>query len=162
MRRLLIPLLALIFAAPLFAHQQKAAFSQILLNPRTGMLEVAHRFWLHDAEHAVQQLFDSKADIIADPTTQQRFADYVIARFAIQQSSGKNLPLRYVGVEIERNFIWVYQEGAPPSGEQMILRHQALLDIWPGQENMVNIEGLGELKTVYFQAHRKEAKINLE
>lgn len=162
MRRFLIPLLALLFAAPLFAHQQKAAFSQVLLNPRTGMLEVAHRFWLHDAEHAVQQLFDSKADIIADPATQQRFADYVVARFSIQQSNGEILPLSFVGVEIERNFIWVYQEAPPPVGEQLTISHQALLEIWSGQENMVNVEGLGELKTLYFQAHRGVATIDLE
>lgn len=162
MRRFLIPLLALFFAAPLFAHQQKAAFSQVLMNPRSGMLEVAHRFWLHDAEHAVQQLFDSKADIIADEATQQRFASYVVERFSIREADGQPIVLSFVGAEIERNFIWIYQEAKPPRTQRLTISHNALLDIWSGQENMLNVEGLGELKTVFFQAHQKEATINLE
>jgi hypothetical protein len=154
--------LLLLVVAPVQAHQQKAAFSQLLLNPRTGLLEVAHRFLLHDAEHAVQQLFDSKADIIADPATQQRFADYVVARFAITQADGSDLALEYVGVELDRSFIWVYQEAKPPVSSPLTISHSALLDVWSGQENMVNIEGLGELKTLYFEAHRDTLTIDLE
>jgi hypothetical protein len=162
LRLLSLIALVLIVSAPVQAHQQKAAFSQILLNPRSGLLEVAHRFLLHDAEHAVQQLFDSKADIIADPATQQRFAEYVVERFAISEVDGTPLPLEYVGVEIERSFIWVYQQAKPPTSKALTITHSALLDVWSGQENMLNVEGLGELKTLFFEAHQDKFTIDLE
>lgn len=162
MRFIVLLITALCFTAPLHAHQQKAAFTQVLLNERTGLLEVAHRFWLHDAEHAVQLLFDRHADIIDDAKTQQRFAEYVTARFAIKESNGQPLALHFVGVEIDRSFIWVYQESLPPTSKRLTLSHQALLDIWNGQENMVNVEGMGELQTVFFEAHQTETTIDLE
>ena len=40
------------------AHQQRAAITKVLFNKNTGNLEVMHRFFLHDTEHAVQMLFD--------------------------------------------------------------------------------------------------------
>jgi hypothetical protein len=36
-----------------FAHQQKAAETTVLFNKRSGQLEVSHRFYMHDTEHAV-------------------------------------------------------------------------------------------------------------
>ena len=49
--------LLLSFAAD--AHKIKTAFSIILFNERTNNLEVVHRFYLHDAEEAVWELFDN-------------------------------------------------------------------------------------------------------
>ena len=46
------------------AHQQKAAETTVLFNKNSGQLEVMHRFYLHDTEHAVQKLFDKSADIL--------------------------------------------------------------------------------------------------
>lgn len=162
MRFLLICLVALFTAAPLQAHQQKAAFTQVLLNERSGLLEISHRFLLHDAEHAVKQLFDNRADIIANPATQQRFADYVVSRFAIVDDVGEALAMSFVGVEIDRSFIWVYQQSSPPKTQRLTITHKALLDLWPGQENMVNVEGLGELKTLFLESHQQSATIAVE
>jgi len=145
----------LFFAATSQAHQQKAAFTQVLLNPNTGMLEVAHRFWLHDAEHAVQTLFGSGHNIIADDASRQQFADYVMQKFDVFDAQGHQLALNYVGNEIERSFIWIYQESQPPATfETLTIYHAALLDIWPDQENMVNVEGIGELQTIYLNHQR--------
>ena len=59
-----IAIVILLLAAPLSAHQQKEAITRVLFNPRTGNIEVMHRFLLHDAEHAVKELVDAKADIL--------------------------------------------------------------------------------------------------
>lgn len=145
------------------AHQQKAAFTQVLLNPNTGMLEVAHRFWLHDAEHATQTLFGNGNDIIAITESREKFADYVMRRFSISDERGQPLKLTYVGQELERSFIWIYQETKPLQPfKTLTIEHRALLDIWPEQENMVNIEGMGELQTLYFNKHQSSEQVLLE
>jgi hypothetical protein len=148
---ILLVSLLLIAATPAFAHQQKAAESTVLFNKRTGQMEVSHRFYMHDTEHAVQSLFDKNADIISSKKTQQQFADYVAQQFLLQTLAGTNLPLIDVGYEVEGKFFWVYQEAVIPSalvGVKMF--NGALRELWPTQINMVNIEGKGSVRTLYF------------
>ncbi len=144
------------------AHQQKAAFTQVLLNPNTGMLEIAHRFWLHDAEHATQTLFGSGNDILSNPVSRQKFAEYVMRRFNITDDHDQPLELTYVGHEIERSYIWIYQETKPQTElKRLTIQHAALLDVWPEQENMINIEGLGQLQTLYLNNHQQREQVLL-
>lgn len=134
-----------------FAHQQKAAITRIELNPRTNMLEVMHRFELHDAEHAVSEIFGKSADIIGKEATQQEFANYVVARFGIYLPNDEALPMKLVGHEIDGKHFWVYQETAKPesmAGLQIV--HNALRDIWFAQTNTVNIKLDQRINTLTF------------
>ncbi|MDP2561174.1 DUF6702 family protein [Psychrobium sp. 1_MG-2023] len=138
-----------------FAHQQKAAETTVLFNKNSGQLEVAHRFYLHDTEHAVQSLFDKHADILDSKKTQQQFANYVAKQFLVHTLSNKALPLASVGYEVEGKFFWVYQETAIPNTLNGVkLFNGALRELWPTQINMVNIEGKGKVRTLYFSENR--------
>ena len=133
------------------AHQQKMAISTVLFNPRTQNIEIMHRFNLHDAEHAVKEIFDGKADIIANETTQADFAKYVTERFAIYTLDHKALALSFVGTELDGKHFWVYQEApAPESLDGMVIEHNALRDIWHKQTNTINVEGMGDIQTLTF------------
>lgn len=134
-------------------HQQKAAETTVLFNERSGHVEVMHRFYLHDTEHAVQDLFNDKhADILDSEETQQLFANYVAKQFGASTLKGELLSLDSVGFEVEGKFFWVYQDTALPKGVQGLkLRNGALRDLWPMQINMVNVERQGDVKTLYFK-----------
>jgi len=139
-----------------FAHQQKAAETTVLFNKRTGQLEVSHRFYIHDTEHAVQSLFDKNADIIDSSKTQQQFANYVAKQFLVHTLADATLPLTSVGYEVEGKFFWVYQETIIPKDlDGVKLFNGALRDLWPTQINMVNIEGKGEVRTLYFSDNKR-------
>ncbi|WP_448549526.1 DUF6702 family protein [Thalassotalea fusca] len=134
-----------------FAHQQKAAETTVLFNKNSGQLEVMHRFYLHDTEHAVQALFDKNADILDSQKTQQQFADYVAKQFLARTLADDEMTLSNVGYEVEGKFFWVYQEAVLPTELKGIkLFNGALRDLWPTQINMVNIEGKGKVRTLYF------------
>jgi hypothetical protein len=134
-----------------FAHQQKAAETTVLFNKNSGQLEIAHRFYMHDTEHAVQTLFDKKADIINSDKTQKQFAQYVAKEFLVKSLADKQLPLTSVGYEVEGKFFWVYQETAIPENlDGVKLYNGTLRELWPTQINMVNIEGKGQVRTLYF------------
>lgn len=155
MKKIFIVILSLILTgvttAPVFAHQLKSAITKVLFNPNTGNLEVMHRFYLHDTEHAVKVLFDSKADIYNSADTQELFANYVSQRFFIKPLDGEEMKLKHVGHEIERLYFWVYQEiKAPDNIEGLSIIHNALRDIWPEQINTVNVIGQGDLRTATF------------
>lgn len=142
---------AMLVSCAVHAHQQKTAISTVLFNPSTSNVEVMHRFNMHDAEHAVREIFDKDADIIDSPATQQQFSEYVNQRFAMHNQAGERLPLTLVGHELDGKHFWVYQETAQPTALQnLTVRHNALRDLWPAQINTINIEGKGELQTLTF------------
>lgn len=148
--------LSLSFSAGTQAHQIKAAITTVLFNPRTENIEVMHRFNLHDAEHAVKALFDKQADILDDSATQQQFADYVTKRFALLDAKQHSLALKTVGYETEGKFFWVYQETQqPPELAGLTIRHDALRDLWPTQVNTLNVEGIGDVKTLTFEGNAR-------
>ena len=143
-----------------FAHQQKAAITTVLFNPRTQNIEVMHRFFLHDAEHAVKHIFDDKADILKDEKTQLKFADYVAERFTLASEAGTALTLKTVGYELEGKFFWVYQETPKPEAvSALTVSHEAMRDIWPTQVNTVNFEGNGDIRTLTFDDNVERLKV---
>lgn len=145
----LVAILSVSFSAS--AHKMKSAFTIVLFNDRTGYIEVMHRFVLHDAEEAAWNLFDAKADIIADETTQARFAAYVEKQFELKDQSGKTLPLEMVGFQNDEGHFWVYQEvKIPEELKRLRVRHDALREIWTEQFNIVNIDGIGATTSLHF------------
>ena len=153
----LLALVALLMAAPLAAHQQKEAITRVLFNPRTGNIEVMHRFLLHDAEHAVKALFGGQADLLGEEADRDRFADYVHQRFSLADQDGAPLPLDPVGHEIEGRFLWVYAETPIPEDlDALTLAHQALRDLWPEQVNLVNVERDKQVRSATFTGNSRE------
>jgi len=164
-RVILLALLAILLASGgAHAHQQKAAVTRVVFNERSGNIEVMHRFYLHDAEHAVRKLFGSGADILAAETTRRQFAAYVEDRFEML-ADGRALPLRLIGFEIDGKFFWVYQETSIPDViEKLSIGQQALRDIWPVQSNLVNVERAGQVSSLRFtnQAGLREVQVDAE
>ena len=155
-----LPLVVLVWAPILSAHQQKEAITRVLFNPRTGNIEVMHRFLLHDAEHAIQELFGADADILGSAEDRDRFESYVHRRFSMADQDGTTIELSPVGNEIEGRYLWVYAETAIPEGlTALTLSHDALRDVWPEQSNLVNIERDGKVRSATFDEGRREATI---
>lgn len=156
-----LALSALVFDTNAFAHQQKSAITRIELNPRSNMLEVMHRFELHDAEHAVGEIFGKNADIIGSSKTQQQFAAYVADRFGIFHKNDSALPITLVGFEVEGKHFWVYQETTKPkSMEGLQIVHNALRDIWFAQTNTVNVKLDRKIKTLTFSDNTEVLNID--
>lgn len=135
-----------------WAHQLHTASTTVAYNPRSGNIEVMHRFFLHDAEHAVKKLFDAKADIHSNTATQQQFADYVASQFELAPLTGDLLPLQLLGFQIDGRDFWVYQEVARPAAlTGLMIRQPVLQEIWSSQRNLVNVEGFSDaLQSVTF------------
>lgn len=133
--------LGLLLVGSASAHQLKTAISTVLFNERTGNIEVMHRFYLHDAEHAIKQLVDKNADLHSNKETRQQFADYVLTHFAMTDLSENELALETVGFQVDGAHFWVYQETPIPTDlAGLRMQFNALQEIWPDQQNMVNVE----------------------
>lgn len=166
----LAPLLALFFllslSANTTAHQQKNAVTRILFNPNTGNIEVMHRFFVHDAEHAATQIFGERQTLMESAESRQLFSSYVINRFSIEaefeDGETEDLALSFVGSEIDGQFLWVYQE--IPQSESitaLTIVNLALRDVWPDQSNLVNIERDGKVLSLTFDGSDEVLSIEL-
>ncbi|MDO6719261.1 hypothetical protein Q4575_07620 [Psychrosphaera sp. 1_MG-2023] len=150
----LIPfLIVLLMSNSAAAHKLKSAFSIVLFNERTGFLEVMHRYSLHDAEEAAQELFKGKSDIIDDPKTQQKFADYIMSNFQIRDENKQPIPLNFVGSQNDAGYFWIYQDYKLTRQYKWIeIKQLALTELWREQMNAVNVENSGQTSTVTFSA----------
>ncbi len=137
------------------AHQQKTAVTRILFNDSTGNIEVMHRFFIHDAEHAAGIVFGESQNLMESALSRELFSNYVMNRFAVAaedpQGNSADLRLDYVGEEIDGQFIWVYQE-TPQVKDVAALTvvNLALRDVWPDQANLVNVEKDGQIHSLSF------------
>ncbi|MEL7489899.1 MAG: DUF6702 family protein [Pseudomonadota bacterium] len=139
-RALNLFIIAVVSLSVAAAHQQRAAFTTVLFNDRTGNLEVMHKVFVHDAEHAAEDMW-GHADIVTDAAQQERFAGYVRRRFELRDENNEKIELKAVGHEIEGPYLWVYQEAPAPKGDaKLTVNDQILRDFWEDQGNMVNIE----------------------
>lgn len=148
------------------AHQQKTAVTRILFNENTGNIEVMHRFFIHDAEHAAGIVFGESQNLMESALSRELFSNYVINRFAVsaEDSAGESTELRldFVGEEIDGQFIWVYQE-TPQRADVTALSvvHLALRDVWPDQANLVNVEKDGQLYSLSFTESVEALRVEL-
>ena len=130
---------ALAFASPVSAHQPKSALSTLELNERTGLVEIVHRFWVHDAEHAAEEVTGVAGDLRSDDAAQAAFARYVREHFALADAERTPLALEDVGVEVDGPYVWVYQELPGEALDRIAwLRFDALQELWRDQVNQLN------------------------
>lgn len=134
------------------AHQEKITITTVSLNPRTGMIEIAHQVPLHDAEHALRFQGMANPDIIGSVESLEAFARYIARRFMLAVNGAVVSP-DYVGSETTGGNLWFYQVTPAPEGEaQVAVNSQILTDIWARQENRVNIGGGTRVTTFIFKA----------
>jgi len=148
------------------AHQQKTAVTRILFNDSTGNIEVMHRFFIHDAEHAAGVVFGESQNLMESAAARELFSNYVMNRFAVaaEDSTGgtTELDLTYVGEEIDGQFLWVYQETAQLQDVSALsVVHVALRDVWPDQANLVNVEREGQIHSLSFVESAESLRVEL-
>jgi hypothetical protein len=150
-------LLILLACAPLGAHQQKAALTTVRYNPRSDEIEIAHRFYLHDAEHAAQEVTGAETILRSDTARQWAFARYVHEAFRLSTAEGQPLEKALVGVEVDGSLLWIYETLPGNQGEAIAqVRHEALLSLWPSQENWVNFYDSDGVRTLILRREAPE------
>lgn len=151
----------LIVASTAHTHQMKTAITRVLYNERTGNIELMHRFYVHDAEHALGKASAKPVYLLENAEAQKQFADYVTRHFVLGFGNTEPVALTNVGQEVEGKFIWVYQELPIPENEQPLwFRFDAMQDHWPEQINQINVEKMGIVRSLQFDRHSDWRSLN--
>ena len=95
----------------------------------------------------------------ADAADRDRFAPTVAGSFALTRPDGAAVLL---GTEVERGYLWVYQEGpADALTDGLEVRADALRDVWPEQVNTVNIRTNAGVTSLQFQGAAQTLRARL-
>jgi hypothetical protein len=158
-----LTLIAVLAPLAVAAHQLQVAMTTVTFKARTGSIEVIHRFYVHDAEHAMSAISGRRADIMTEESVQQQFGQYVSENFQLRDQDNERLPLSLVGLELEGDFLWVYQETPIPGNlAKLTVVNPVLLDLLPAQVNTVNVECGKELSTLKFSGDTRTAPASID
>ncbi len=145
-----------------WGHQQKEAYTTIKPNSNSGKTEVIHRFYLHDAEHGFSGKLGESIVFSVDESAQSKFADYVVESFQLKIDNGKEaVALETVGFEVEGRYIWVYQETSQKLPCQVVVKMDALHDVWEKHINQVNFEWPEGIKSVRLTSNEANKAISI-
>jgi len=141
MNKLLQQLLTLVMlsgvAVTTAAHTYFVGLSELSLNSSTEKLEVIHQLTTHDLENAIAE--NRKIHFSPEhPAYEKYIQAYVNKHFQLQYS-GKDITLNWIGIELSRGKIMIYQE-APFKKvlNGLVVKNALLVNTYSRQVNTVN------------------------
>ncbi|RSK35521.1 DUF6702 family protein [Hymenobacter metallilatus] len=153
--RFLLPLAFLLTSALVaWAHAYHASIMELRFNPGKQRLEVALKVFIDDLE---KELSNGKpAPVRTDQLSRTQLDPLLLEllRRSVQFSTrpGTTLPLTLVGLQKEKDAYWLYFTAPlPASATGVTLRHQLLLELFPDQMNIVNLEAKGQKQSLLFR-----------
>jgi len=139
--KILLSILLVGLAAPAAAHSYFFGVSELNLNKTSRHIEVIHQFTAHDIENAIAELKQIHFSP-EHPKYDQYIQAYFEKHFALEQNNNK-LQLNWIGFEIKRGQIFVYQESASKKFlDNLMVKNTILVDTYAKQINTVNYQGL--------------------
>jgi hypothetical protein len=132
-------------------HPLHLSVSDLVLNPKSGSLEISQRVFLDDLEDAIREHTGQSIDL-SNPKNPQ-YAQEVVGRYLQRhfqlQINGKAVQAQYVGYELEEEAIWAYME--VPGVRQIksiSIQHTLFFDRFTDQLNLVHVSQKGEIKSL--------------
>ncbi len=120
------------------AHQLQHATTSVDFKSNYT-IEVAHRFYIHDAEAVIASLLGKHQDLLQSEQAQKALCDYVSDQFHLRYQESEPVLLRKVGCEIEGKYFWAYQEAVYEYLPRAIdVKFEAFQEKIPKQVNLVN------------------------
>lgn len=137
MNRALIVLLSL--AAAAMGHGFHSSLTSIDYNRASGSLEMVTVLSADDLESALRKQCGRPVEIDRSPDAESLTFAYIRRMLEVKQA-GKPVPLRWVGMEVKTNFVYLYLEAKPPQGvEGLQIRDSVLQDLLPDQVNLLTL-----------------------
>jgi len=153
--RLLLLVSACLLQLSAAAHAYHASIMEVHYNPQKHQLEVALKVFTDDFEQALSGNQPKSVSLLEDPKPRLNTLTLALLQRALVFGTkpGEALPWRYMGMERENEAHWIYL--AVPLAKAptaLYLRNHLLLDTFPDQMNIVNLEASGKKQSALFRA----------
>ncbi|GIU65978.1 DUF6702 family protein [Candidatus Phycosocius spiralis] len=145
---------------PAQAHRIQAALSVVEISPTTQNLEITHRLYVHDLEHALD-LGSIGMSWFLTQEGQAAIKGYCLRQFFIGDVNGRPLAIQFVGAELSGDLLYVYFEAGQYRGQSLTLDSNLLQDFTKGQLNQINLRRDGKTVSALFQSDTAAKKMLL-
>lgn len=140
-KKILLSILLSGVAALVAAHTYFFGITDINLNTQNKHIEVIHQFTAHDIENTLAELHQEHFSP-EHPKYDQYIQAYFEQHFMLERN-GKIIELTWLGFEIKRGQLFVYQESTQKSFlVNLVVKNTILVDTYPKQINTVNYRDL--------------------
>ena len=141
-------------AGAAFGHGFHASFTVVELNPRTGALEILHRIFIQDLELILTARLGQPTRLADEPRSEKLIEDYLRRVFSLKAGDGGVLKPDWVGMKLEIDTAFIYQEVPRQRGiTELSVTDQILTETNDGQVNSVNVTIGGRTRTAVFMAN---------
>lgn len=142
----------------LFAHRFFFGISELNVNHKTNQIEIIHQFTLHDVENLIAQQEDVNFSP-EHPQYETLIRQYFEKHFKIHNNS-TIIMIDWVGLEIVRDQVFVYQEAKYPNFLiGLVVKNDLLTDTYAKQINTVNFQDNNLKGSLTFSKSQRSAKI---
>jgi hypothetical protein len=141
LKKILISIILVGVAASAAAHTYFFGISDINLNSQNKHIEIIHQFTAHDIENTLAEI----KQVHFSPE-HPKYDQYIQAYFEqhfILKRNNKTVQLNWLGFEIKRGQLFVYQESTYKNSlANLMVKNTLLTGIYPKQINTVNYQDL--------------------
>ena len=162
LRFALLPLLLLMLSLAAWAHTYHASILELRFNPEKQRLEMALKIFIDDLEKDLSKGKSApvRTDQLSRAQLNPLLQDLLLRSVQLSRTAGKPLPLTLVGLQKETDAYWVYFTAPlPATATGITLRHQLLLDIFPDQMNIVNLDAKGRKQSLLFREGEEQQQL---
>ncbi|HEX8350587.1 MAG TPA: DUF6702 family protein [Hymenobacter sp.] len=162
MRRLSLLVVASLISVLAAAHAYHASIMELHYNPTKQQLEVALKVFTDDFEKALSTGQPRSVSLEQSPKPQVTTLVTALLRRSILVGTkpGEALPMQFVGIQKETDAHWLYfTVKLSKPATTIYLRHKLLLDTFPDQMNIVNVEANGKKQSALFREGEEEQKL---
>jgi hypothetical protein len=143
-------------------HAYHATITELRYNAGKKQLELAIKVFTDDFEKALSQ-GQPRAVAMDEKTTRPQVLSEAYLRHTVEvrTTTGTLLPLKFLGLQKEKDGYWLYCKVAlpgPVAGVQ--LRQAMLLDVFADETNIVNVEANGQKQSALFRAGHEQQPIS--
>ncbi|UYZ63257.1 DUF6702 family protein [Hymenobacter weizhouensis] len=162
-RRLLLPLLLLLPLAVAWAHAYHASILEMRHNSQKQRLEMALKIFTDDLEKALSEGQPAPVRLDVTPRAQLNPLLTRLLTRSVQLSLRPGQPaqpLTLVGLQKETDAYWLYFTApAPATLTGLTLHHRLLLDLFPDQMNIVNLDAGGHKQSLLFREGQEKQEV---
>ena len=132
------------------AHNYHGVLTTVDHNVTAGSVEVIHRFFAHDMEQALSQI-KGEQFLLDSGEEAEAMIKSIVSRHFVMDDGDATIPLTWVGMEEDGEFLYVYQEApmAMPS-PRLGVTNTLLFSAFERQINTVNVRFPGMKRSYNF------------
>ena len=135
------------------AHPYHVSIAEVKYNTKTQNLEIALKLISDDLEKTLSELAGKPVVINQTPEVKKQLEAYLKNNFRLEFTLNQIAPQRFIGLEQQDDAHWFYLD-IPVKASQLStakLRNQVLVETFPDQNNLTNLEINGKKRTLIFK-----------